>query len=482
MGLAGAAGGAANALEQILARQLLEAQMRQRQEESQQRLSMDRDRMGMERERLGHMLQQATQQQREGQAQGLVGAMDAQFDPGAANVLDPEVPDEMMEALRGTTQAPRVREIQTLTARGVTPELANTVDQTPQVGVRRLSPTGAQQGQRRVIEGVRKIAGQLRGAATPEDRQSAAIDGFEQGIDVPAHLLQDEQDAPDLSRSSLDVQAAAALRAGNMEEYQRLMRAKREVGDAGRSPQSFIIQQQTRDDAEGIAQRIVDGLDPPVISARVEGPVRAAIARIAPEYDLSRARNDFQGIQRHVSSLNNPQQLRLRQTAFSALNSLEYLDEVVGQYEKLGGGKNVRTWNQFQNWAAEQGLTSPEYTEAFRMLNALVTDQESEVATVYRGGNSPTDQTLLRAAQNLNTNWSTQSMKRLIGLQKRQLNLRIQAIEQARPVGTGGGTNMYDPGPGGGQTPPPRGGESPAGGAAAPRRMRFDAQGNPIPE
>jgi phosphoserine aminotransferase len=56
------------------------------------------------------------------------------------------------------------------------------------------------------------------------------------------------------------------------------------------------------------------------------------------------------------------------------------------------------------------------------------------------------------------------------------------AIEQARPVGTGGGTNMYDPGPGGGQTPPPRGGESPAGGAAAPRRMRFDAQGNPIPE
>lgn len=158
MGIAGAAAGAAKSLEEILAAQMFKAKLAEQQQRDAARLEMDQQRMGMERERLDHALSQAKTQQREGHAAGIVGAMDDQFDPASEN-MDPEISDDVMEQLQGTTQAHRVREIPTLSARPIDPSMASTMSQDPGVGVRRLTPTGQQQGQRRTEQAFDEMEG-----------------------------------------------------------------------------------------------------------------------------------------------------------------------------------------------------------------------------------------------------------------------------------------------------------------------------------
>jgi len=195
MGLAGAGYGAARALEQILGEQMVRAQLAQRQQEAAARFQldarrqmMDQQRLLMEHDRSNQLRAQAQTQQREGLAGGLVGALDDQFDPTSTD-LDPEISDDVMEQLRGTTQAPRVRDISTLSARPVDPSMAATMSQEPGVGVRRLTPTGEQTQARRQVDLRRRVSGELAEATNETDRRGAAARAFGEGVNVPQSLM-----------------------------------------------------------------------------------------------------------------------------------------------------------------------------------------------------------------------------------------------------------------------------------------------------
>jgi hypothetical protein len=74
----------------------------------------------------------------------------------------------------------------------------------------------------------------------------------------------------------------------------------------------------------------------------------------------------------------------------------------------------------------------------------------SELATVYKGGNSPTDHAMQLAAKNLASNWSETQLKSAIGLARTNLRIRLNSIQLTEPVGARA-DNPYAPQAGSGK-------------------------------
>ena len=150
MSIAGAGFGASKALEEILAGQMIKAQLAQQQQQEQARLALDQQRLRETTRRNDLSDQRTANIDRRANADDLASVLDSQFDPESS--IDTEVSGEQQAELAGTPHAARVREIPTISARPVTPELEGSIDQTPQVGVRRMTPTGEQRAERRTVD------------------------------------------------------------------------------------------------------------------------------------------------------------------------------------------------------------------------------------------------------------------------------------------------------------------------------------------
>ncbi|MDP3703682.1 MAG: hypothetical protein Q8R78_04785, partial [Candidatus Omnitrophota bacterium] len=173
-----------------LIRLMTEQTMRQKLAHEQQ---MDKSRMSLEEQRLNEtMRRNAFDESRTkrgdqiAEAEGVTSALDAGFDPSSA--MDMDVSEADATKLAGTPQAARLRTIMNLTARPTDPAMAASMDQTPTVTGQRLAPTGAQQGQRRLVNLRRRVSGDLAAATTEEQRRGAAARAFEEGVSVPESL------------------------------------------------------------------------------------------------------------------------------------------------------------------------------------------------------------------------------------------------------------------------------------------------------
>jgi len=142
--------GASKALEEILAGQMIKAQLAQQQQQEQARLALDQQRLSETTRRNDLNDKRTANIDRRANADDLASVLDSQFDPESS--IDTEVSGEQQAELAGTPHAARVREIPTISARPVTPELEGSIDQTPQVGVRRMTPTGEQRAERRTVD------------------------------------------------------------------------------------------------------------------------------------------------------------------------------------------------------------------------------------------------------------------------------------------------------------------------------------------
>jgi hypothetical protein len=85
----------------------------------------------------------------------------------------------------------------------------------------------------------------------------------------------------------------------------------------------------TDDDVNQIVESIYNGLQPPDTKGlyRNTAKVRAGLARKG--FDLTHAQEDWQAVQKHIATLNGPQQERLRQSITSAN---DMLDKIEGLY------------------------------------------------------------------------------------------------------------------------------------------------------
>lgn len=188
MPLAGMGYGAAKGLEEILAEQMLRAQMAQREQENQQRIALEQQRLNetIRQNDLAETSRAAAVKDRS--AANIVGAIDDQFDPGQ-DQMAPEVSDDMFEQLQGTPQEARIQNVQTLPAKPIDPMMAGTMSQTPELSVRRIAPTGAQAGARRTIQGMRRVGAELAAAPNEAARRAVGAWAMGEGINVSPGLM-----------------------------------------------------------------------------------------------------------------------------------------------------------------------------------------------------------------------------------------------------------------------------------------------------
>ena len=187
-----------------------------------------------------------------------------------------------------------------------------------------------------------------------------------------------------------------------------------------------------------IAQAIIDGKQPPTTQGlyRFGAPVRAELARKG--YDLTTAQKDWQAVQKHLATLNGPQQERLRQAITFTYDSLDVIESLFDEWQQKGGAYGVRLFNKAalatsKQLPGEMGATA-------QSLEAQINDLVSELGTVYKGGNASTDETLRLAAENLRADWNTATFKKALGLIRKNLQLRRNSILASEPAGVSEGS------------------------------------------
>jgi len=196
----------------------------------------------------------------------------------------------------------------------------------------------------------------------------------------------------------------------------------------------------TDDNAKAIAGAIINGDQPPDMKGlyKFSGPVRAELAKQG--FDLSRANEDWMATQRHLASLNGPQQLRLRQAVDFASQSTDLVDQLAAQWD----AGRFPLLNAANLTLAKQGAYGQEAASLATRMGASIADLTSELGTVYKGGNSSTDETLRLAAQNLNENWSTKTIHDATDQIRKTLVYRQNSLKNIGVAGVPNG-GQYDP-------------------------------------
>lgn len=196
----------------------------------------------------------------------------------------------------------------------------------------------------------------------------------------------------------------------------------------------------TQGDAEDIAQAIIRGEQPPDLTAmyRLGGPVRAALGRA--KYDLTKAQEDWTATKKYLQTLNGAQQVRLRQ-------AVDFTKESLNSVRALAEQWNAPTFGPLSKARlvlAKSGSLGQPAKELATKIDAQIADVVSELATVYKGGNSSTDESLKLAAKNLSSEWDAKTMLANLAQIDQNLGYRQNSMKTAG-VASIQGENAYAP-------------------------------------
>jgi len=222
-----------------------------------------------------------------------------------------------------------------------------------------------------------------------------------------------------------------------------------------------------QDDAGAVADAIIAGEQPPDLARMysMSGPVRAALAHKG--YNLTRAQEDWNATSKYIATLNGPAQTRLRQAVDFTDESLGKVEELATQWKSSGLGVLSRA----RLGLAAQGALGQQAQSLATRFQSQIADVTSELAGVYRGGNSSTDESLALAAKNLQADWSEKALTDNIAQIRQNLGYRRNSLRTAGVAGASAG-NPYAPqtgaSDGGGAGTQPGGASGPAIGT---RRM-----------
>ena len=188
-------------------------------------------------------------------------------------------------------------------------------------------------------------------------------------------------------------------------------------------------------DIELYAQGVIDGDTPP---PNLEGRVTQYSIALAAElerrgFDLATHRRDWVTTQKHLASLNSTQQLRLRQAVDFTYDSLDIIDGLREEWEQLADPSKFKVLNKVSLAAAKQ--TGGELGAVAQSLEAQINDLVSELATVYKGGNSSTDETLKLAAENLKADWDEATFSKQMEMIRKNLSIRRHSMISSDAMG-----------------------------------------------
>jgi hypothetical protein len=211
------------------------------------------------------------------------------------------------------------------------------------------------------------------------------------------------------------------------------------------------------DDPKAIAQAIINGLQPPTLTGLYRGgfPVRAELARRG--FNMTVAQRDWDAIKRHLSTLNGPQQERLKQAVNFTYDSLDQIESLYKEWTAKGFNTRFKAFNKASLAAAKQA--GGEAGSIAQVLEAQINDLTSELGTVYKGGNASTDESLRLASENLKSDWNELTFRRALEQIRKNLQIRRNSIITSTPTGVSQDSRYLPTPP---VAAPPPGGQSKA--------------------
>lgn len=250
------------------------------------------------------------------------------------------------------------------------------------------------------------------------------------------------------TEAALAAQAAAGDQ--NAVEALRLLRAQHPPRPAGGGRGTAPA-----DAATAIADAIISGDQPPTMQGLYgnTAAVRAALAKKG--FDLSTAQQDWTAINRYMSTLNGVQQVRLKQATEFVRETVPLVRELSTNLTKAVPRGQFPVLNAAALKAAHEGVLGEKAQAAATQLQSQIADLQSELAVMYRGGNSPTDEALKKASEMLRGDWSATQLEAALALVERNSVIRLNSIRNVGVGTIGDRQNQYAPAPGGEQVAPP---------------------------
>jgi hypothetical protein len=275
--------------------------------------------------------------------------------------------------------------------------------------------------------------------------KTASISLKEAGAGKLSGVLKEEVDAHNiLSNSTATPQEKEAAKFFLKNEDMKARGATMRVAIEG---ETLREKKEQPSEAQEIAKGIMEGKQPPELTGLGRGGMAAKVRSELEKngFDLTKAALDYQGTKQWVRTQNSSQQIKLKQATEFATESLDLIDNPSKPGDDLLGqlrGKIPRTQfpvvNKAAISAAKNGLFGEDAAEAARNLDIQIKDLQSEIATVYKGGGTPTDIGLKQAQEILKSDWSEKSLRSAINLSRKNLKIRLNSIKNTGAVGAGG--------------------------------------------
>jgi len=297
--------------------------------------------------------------------------------------------------------------------------------------------------------------------------QTIKIDNSKDAVEASRAILSNSSSIQDWYANHTGKSILTQLGISNNEDFKKADKKtqdtviteiyKNEGGDG-----SLVGQSPTLNTPQTIAQAIMEGKQAPILTGLYgqSANVRAALQKKG--YDLASAQMDWQATQKLLTTMNSSQQTRLRQAVNFSYDSLDIIDQLNQAWK----GGNFPLFNSAAITAASSGVDNKPLAKPIditipnpdgssttttikdkqglaTLLNAQINDLTSELGTVYKGGNTSTDESLSLAAGNLKSNWSEETLNSAVQLARTNLQLRKNSIETTQPWTPNGNNNIY---------------------------------------
>lgn len=219
------------------------------------------------------------------------------------------------------------------------------------------------------------------------------------------------------------------------EQFQQKLAQAEKLADAKMALQSNTILKP--DQVQAIGDAIISGEQSPIMTGlyRSAAPVKAYLA--SKGFDLAKAEQDFKATTKYLSTLNGSQFLRQKNAVAFVRETIPSVKSAIEEWNTQVGAGKYPLLNKANLLAAQQGVYGTDAQVAATNFNTWLTDLASELSTVYRGGNSPTDQTLKQANSTLSQDWSLQSLNAALDIIDKTTGFRMNAINATSPIGIG---------------------------------------------
>lgn len=189
---------------------------------------------------------------------------------------------------------------------------------------------------------------------------------------------------------------------------------------------------------------IINGTRPPLTGFGANSKEGQAITAgtNALGFDLTKATEDWTAMTKYISTLNSGQQVKLRQAALAVPDMLNNVSSLYDNLNSSMISSGFAPLQQANLNIAMSGTYGADIQAKAIQLNQQITDITADLATIYKGGNSATDQALQTANTQLSGKWTPETFNSAVNLIRQNIQYRLNAIQNSGAI-TGQGTNQY---------------------------------------